>query len=108
MTVTDFQALELEEQIEYYNAQLREGKSFEDVNKILGVRSDFIHRKCKRWGYLYNEETNQYEKPVMSDKFTWNPGDIKITTPAYVMRLYPDGTVHDGDILKGLTEIDEE
>ena len=40
-----------------------------------------LQKSLRNGGYFYNSNTNQYEREIMSDKFSWSKGDIQVIMP---------------------------
>lgn len=81
MDKLEFMCLELEEQVDYYNEQLKQGKTLKEMSEVLEIDGTNIIKRFEKRGYFYNSNTNQYEREIMSDKFSWSKGDIEVIMP---------------------------
>lgn len=81
MDKLEFMCLELEEQVDYYNEQLKQGKTLKEIAELLEIDETNVVKRFEKWGYFYNSNTNQYEREIMSDKFSWSKGDIQVIMP---------------------------
>ena len=81
MDKLEFMFLELEKQVEYYNRQLKQGKTPKEIAEALEIDETNFTKKFGNGGYFYNSNTNQYEREIMSDKFSWSKGDIQVIMP---------------------------
>ena len=61
MNKTEFNSLEVLEQIEYINKSLLEGSTLTNVCKSIGIGRSTIRDRFKKVSYEYNKSINQYE-----------------------------------------------
>ena len=106
MNDIEFSFLDVDSQVKYYNSQLKTGKSLTAIAKELELDRNTIRERFKYFGFIYNRKAKKYELHFKVDEFgAIIPRTIeKVERIEHVMMLYPDGTIHDGDIRKGLTE----
>ena len=64
MNKTEFNNLDVLEQIEYINKNLLEGNTLTNVCKNIGIGRSTIRDRFKKVSYEYNKATNQYESIV--------------------------------------------
>lgn len=64
MNKTEFNSLEVLEQIEYINKSLLEGSTLTNVCKSIGIGRSTIRDRFKKVSYEYNKSINQYESIV--------------------------------------------
>lgn len=64
MNKTEFNSLEVLEQIEYINKSLLEGNTLTDICKSIGISRSTIRDRFKKVSYKYNKTINQYESIV--------------------------------------------
>lgn len=64
MNKTEFNKLEVMEQIEYINKSLLEGNTLTNVCKSIGISRSTIRDRFEKIGYKYNKSINQYESIV--------------------------------------------
>ena len=64
MNKTEFNSLEVLEQIEYINKNLLEGNTLTNVCKNIGIGRSTIRDRFKKVSYEYNKNINQYESIV--------------------------------------------
>lgn len=64
MNKTEFNNLDVLEQIEYINKSLLEGNTLTNVCKNIGIGRSTIRDRFKKVSYEYNKATNQYESIV--------------------------------------------
>ena len=64
MNKTEFNSLEVLEQIEYINKSLLEGNTLTNVCKTIGIGRSTIRDRFKKVSYEYNKSINQYESIV--------------------------------------------
>ena len=64
MNKTEFNSLEVLEQIEYINKSLLEGNTLTNVCKSIGIGRSTIRDRFKKVSYEYNKAINQYESIV--------------------------------------------
>ena len=64
MNKTEFNNLEVMEQIEYINKSLLEGNTLTNVCKSIGIGRSTIRDRFKKVSYEYNKAINQYESIV--------------------------------------------
>ena len=64
MNKTEFNNLEVMEQIEYINNQLMEGNTLTNICKSIGIGRSTIRDRFKKVSYEYNKAINQYESIV--------------------------------------------
>ena len=108
-----FRFLSVRRKVEYYNSQLKLGKSLTKISKELEVDRNTIRNQFKMDGYLFNRKTKQYELHFDCDEFGCLVSrficdyETEEDIPIHIMMLYQDGSIHDGEIRVGLTEIEE-
>lgn len=64
MNKTEFNNLEVMEQIEYINKSLLEGNTLTNICKSIGIGRSTIRDRFKKVSYEYNKAINQYESIV--------------------------------------------
>lgn len=64
MNKTEFNNLDVLEQIEYINKNLLEGNTLTNVCKNIGIGRSTIRDRFKKVSYEYNKATNQYESII--------------------------------------------
>lgn len=64
MNKTEFNSLEVLEQIEYINKSLLEGNTLTNICKSIGIGRSTIRDRFKKVSYEYNKSINQYESIV--------------------------------------------
>ena len=64
MNKTEFNSLDVMEQIEYINNQLIEGNSLTGLSKNIGLARSTISKRFEKIGYKYNQTINQYESII--------------------------------------------
>ena len=64
MNKTEFNSLEVMEQIEYINKQLMKGDTLTNLSKNIGIGRSTISDRFKKVSYKYNKSINQYESIV--------------------------------------------
>lgn len=64
MNKTEFNNLEVMEQIEYINKSLLEGNTLTNICKSIGIGRSTIRDRFKKVSYEYNKSINQYESIV--------------------------------------------
>ena len=64
MNKTEFNSLEVMEQIEYINKSLLEGNTLTNICKSIGIGRSTIRDRFKKVSYEYNKSINQYESIV--------------------------------------------
>ena len=64
MNKTEFNNLEVLEQIEYINKSLLEGNTLTNICKSIGIGRSTIRDRFKKVSYEYNKAINQYESIV--------------------------------------------
>ena len=64
MNKTEFNNLEVMEQIEYINSQLIKGNTLTNICKSIGIGRSTIRDRFKKVSYEYNKTTNQYESII--------------------------------------------
>lgn len=64
MNKTEFNSLEVMEQIEYINKSLLEGNTLTNLCKSIGIGRSTISDRFKKVSYKYNKSINQYESIV--------------------------------------------
>lgn len=64
MNKTEFNSLEVLEQIEYINKSLLEGNTLTNICKSIGIGRSTIRDRFKKVSYEYNKAINQYESIV--------------------------------------------
>lgn len=64
MNKTEFNSLEVLEQIEYINKSLLEGNTLTNICKNIGIGRSTIRDRFKKVSYEYNKATNQYESII--------------------------------------------
>lgn len=64
MNKTEFNNLEVLEQIEYINKSLLEGNTLTNICKSIGIGRSTIRDRFKKVSYEYNKSINQYESIV--------------------------------------------
>ena len=64
MNKTEFNSLEVLEQIEYINKSLLEGNTLTNICKSIGIGRSTIRDRFKKVSYEYNKATNQYESII--------------------------------------------
>ena len=64
MNRTDFDVLEVLEQIKYINKSLLEGNTLTNICKSIGIGRSTIRDRFKKVSYEYNKSINQYESIV--------------------------------------------
>lgn len=64
MNKTEFNSLEVLEQIEYINKSLLEGSTLTNICKSIGIGRSTIRDRFKKVSYEYNKSINQYESIV--------------------------------------------
>ena len=64
MNKTEFNNLEVLEQIEYINKSLLEGNTLTNICKSIGIGRSTIRDRFKKVSYEYNKTINQYESIV--------------------------------------------
>ena len=64
MNRTDFDALEVLEQIKYINKSLSEGYTVTGICNYIGIGRSTIRDRFKKVGYEYNKTINQYESII--------------------------------------------
>ena len=64
MNRTDFDALEVLEQIKYINKSLLEGYTVTGICNYIGIGRSTIGGRFKKVGYKYNKHINQYESII--------------------------------------------
>ena len=64
MNRTDFDALEVLEQIKYINKSLLEGNTLTNICKSIGIGRSTIRDRFEKVSYKYNKAINQYESIV--------------------------------------------
>ena len=62
MTGKEFQALELEQQVEYVNGLLQEGNTVDNIRMALGVGKNYIGNNFSKGGYKKDKLTGLYIK----------------------------------------------
>ena len=62
MTGKEFQALELEQQVEYVNGLLQEGNTVDNIRMALGIGKNYIGNNFKKGGYKKDKLTGLYIK----------------------------------------------
>jgi predicted DNA-binding protein YlxM (UPF0122 family) len=81
---SDFDKLEVRDQIEYINNKLAEGNTLTNICKCLGIGRSTIRDRFKKISYEYNKSINQYEciveiveskeiEPKRSEQQEYNP-----------------------------------
>lgn len=81
MDKLEFMFLDLEKQVDYYNQQLKQGQTLEEIAQKLEIDGTYLIKRFKKWGYFYDLDTKQYKQEIMSDKFSWSKGDIQVIMP---------------------------
>lgn len=56
----DFNQKSIEEQIEYINSEITEGKSFTQVSKVIGFDESTLRRRFSKEGYIRDKESKLY------------------------------------------------
>ena len=64
MNKTEFNNLDVMEQIKYINSQLIEGNTLTNVCKSIGIGRSTIRDRFKKVSYEYNKTINQYESII--------------------------------------------
>lgn len=64
MNKTEFNGLDVMEQIEYINKSLLEGNTLTNICKSIGIGRSTIRDRFKKVSYEYNKAINQYESIV--------------------------------------------
>ena len=64
MNKTEFNNLEVMEQIEYINNQLMEGNTLTKLSKSIGIARSTISERFEKVGYKYNGDVKQYESII--------------------------------------------
>lgn len=64
MNKTEFNNLDVLEQIEYINKNLLEGNTLTNICKNIGIGRSTIRDRFKKVSYEYNKATNQYESII--------------------------------------------
>ena len=64
MNKTEFNSLDVMEQIEYINKSLLEGNTLTNICKSIGIGRSTIRDRFKKVSYEYNKSINQYESIV--------------------------------------------
>lgn len=64
MNKTEFNNLDVMDQIEYINKKLTEGNTLTNVCKNIGIGRSTIRDRFKKVSYKYNQSTNQYESMI--------------------------------------------
>ena len=64
MNKTEFNSLDVMEQIEYINKSLLEGNTLTNICKSIGIGRSTIRDRFKKVSYEYNKAINQYESIV--------------------------------------------
>ena len=64
MNKTEFNKLDVMEQIEYINSQLIEGNTLTNVCKSIGIGRSTIRDRFEKVSYKYNKSINQYESII--------------------------------------------
>ena len=70
MKKDQFNKLDIDKQIEYFNNQLLEGKSLTSICKDMGIGRSTISDRFKKANYKYNKSNNQYELIENNDSIT--------------------------------------
>ena len=61
MKKEQFNKLDIDKQIEYFNNKLSEGESLTSICKSLGIGRSTVSDRFKKSNYKYNKSNNQYE-----------------------------------------------
>ena len=64
MNKTEFNSLDVMEQIEYINKSLLNGNTLTNICKSIGIGRSTIRDRFKKVGYEYNKTINQYESII--------------------------------------------
>ena len=64
MNKTEFNSLDVMEQIEYINKSLLNGNTLTNICKNIGIGRSTIRDRFDKIGYKYNKSTNQYESII--------------------------------------------
>lgn len=72
MNSEQFKALELEQQVEYVNSQLRQGNTVDNIRTTLGVGKNYIGTNFKKGGYVKDKATGLYIKVGTEATITTN------------------------------------
>ena len=75
MNKDQFNKLDIDNQVEYFNSQLLQGESLTSICKLLGIGRSTVSDRFKKLNYKYNKSNNQYELVVNNVS---NVGVIKI------------------------------
>lgn len=70
MKKEDFNKLDIDKQIEYFNNQLLQGGSLTSICKSIGIGRSTISDRFKKANYKYNKSNNQYELIDNNDDIT--------------------------------------
>lgn len=70
MKKEDFNKLDIDKQIEYFNNQLLEGGSLTSICKNIGIGRSTVSDRFKKANYKYNKSNNQYELIESNDSIT--------------------------------------
>lgn len=60
MTKDEFNKLDINEQINYLNTQLKEGFTLTTICKNIGIARSTVGGRVKKQGYIFDKEVNQY------------------------------------------------
>ena len=61
MKKEQFNKLDIDNQIEYFNNKLYQGESLTSICKSIGIGRSTISDRFKKYNYKYNKSSNQYE-----------------------------------------------
>lgn len=70
MKKEDFNKLDIDKQIEYFNQQLLEGGSITSICKNIGIGRSTVSDRFKKANYKHNKSNNQYELVENNDSIT--------------------------------------
>lgn len=108
-----FNKLSIEEQIEYINAELKQGKTLTGIAKALGIGRTTISDRARKAEYKYNKDLNKYvqlQKQDENNNYKNNENVIEPTKQIVNIDTNKENT-HYNDmikVIKGMeTKLDE-
>lgn len=72
MDRTDFDKLEVQDQVIYINKQLGEGSTLRDIASNLNIARSTLRDRFKKIGYIYNKKLNTYSNSNINNEYYKN------------------------------------
>lgn len=92
MNKNQFNKLDIENQVEYFNSQLLQGESLTSICKLLRIGRSTVSDRFKKSNYKYNKSNNQYE---LVENNVNDTGVIKIDNSGNTAVISIDNTTND-------------